>query len=154
MELKALKKRVEISHQELSNYTKTYTQKFEAKKKEILEKNKENFAKDPSSVDLQKVAKDVFYVSAFHQSDIRLMQANLLSIYRLYKELGGNEEFSSDIVATIALLKQSLPKQMFIERNGEFQEIEEGALEKQLQIYEERNYFKHFESQLSQMLNE
>lgn len=152
--MKELKKLVEQKYHELQEYTVAYNIKAAKQKTDILDKAKIKFKKDPKTVDLNELARDVFLLSGFHQADIRKLQESFLSAYQVYLHLGGEEAFSEEIANTALILKNSLPKQTFNynESSKAFEEVEEGRLEIIKKDYKEKNYFKMFERQILSIL--
>jgi hypothetical protein len=141
-------------YNELENYTKVYNVKAKLQREKLLEESKLKFKEDPNSVDLDKIAKELFYMNGFHHADIRQLQTSLLESYGMYKDLDGEEEFPAELNTAISLLKTSFPKLIFTIDGENFVEIVEGRLEILLKEYEEKNYFKIFEKQLVNLFNE
>lgn len=139
---------------ELQDYTNVYNEKAKNDREVIIEQAKEQFKKDPNSVDIEEIGRDVLFVNGFHQTDIRRLQNSLLEVYKIYRELGGDKEFSKELEETVNYLKLNLPKQIFVTKAGVFEEIEEGKLEKLTTDYKEKNYYRLFEAQVKQLLNE
>lgn len=139
---------------ELETYTTTYNTVVSDKRSKLIKDNKEKFKKDASAVDLEGIAKNLFYLNGFHQVDIRHLQTSFLSAYNLYLELGGDVAFEETLKTSALFLKENLPKQMFITKDGGFTEIVDGAVEKAMSDFDKNKYFKLFESQIIKLFNE
>jgi hypothetical protein len=152
--LERLEKLVVKKFEELQTYTKLFNSQALTHRLDTMTKAKAQYKKDPDSVEVNELAKNLFYVQGFNQTDIRQLQITLLEAYNLYRELDGASEFTPDIIATINLLKSSFPQPIFTVENGAFVELVSGRLEGLLKDYEEKNYFKIFEAQLIKLLDE
>lgn len=145
---------VESKYVELQKYSTKYNRKATKERETLMSKHKEAYQKNPESVDLHKIAKDMFYMNGFHQADIRKMQTSFIETYRAFKEVYPEEDLSEEVTNTAKILKENLPKQIFILKDGNFEEIEEGALEKIVNDFEEKGYYKIFEAQITNILND
>lgn len=141
-------------YEELQSYSTAYNKKASTQKDKLMNTYKAEFKANPNSVDLTEVARDMFYINGFHQADIRKLQVQLLDSYILVKEIFPEVEFSKDIETTLVILKGNLQKQIFIEDEGEFEEIEKGKLDTLKKDFKDRNYFKMFEAQVKKLFND
>lgn len=148
-----VKERIVKKYEELQTYSTTYNAKAKAQREQLMNDYKEAFQKDPSSVNLTDIAKDMFYLNGFHQADIRKLQIQLLDIYTFSKDIFPELELPKEIDTTITILKGNLPKQIFISEDGKLKEIEKGKVDELTKEYQEKNYFKFFETQLNTILN-
>ena len=149
--LKKLKEAVEKKYSELQTYSTNYNLRAKSQREQLMNEHKEAFKNNPESIDVKAIAKDMFYLNGFYQTDIRKLQVQLLEFYALVKDIAPELEFGTEIETTIIALKGSLPGQLFVVVDGEFQEIEKGQIEKLSKDYEDRGYYKMFESQIEQI---
>ena len=138
---------------ELQKYTEVYNLQDKVKKEEYITKNLAKFKDNPESVDLQDVAKNLYYMNGFHQLDIRRLQTHFLSSYIIYKELEISVPVGEDVEVVANLLKKGLGSQMFTVEHDKFREIIAGSTGAALQKYEDNNYYRLFESELSKLFN-
>ena len=150
---KKLKDLVEKKYLELQEYSSIYSKQSTAQREKLMTEHKEEFMKNPENVDIKVIARDMFYLNGFYQTDIRKMQVQLLDLYSTVKEIDPSIEFSKEILNTIGVLKGSLPNQLFIIKDGEFYEIEKGKVDTLKKDFEERNYHQFFEKQVTTILN-
>ena len=150
---KLLKSQVEKKFDELQEYSSVYSKLSTSNRKKIMEEHKVQFAKDPSKVDIKEIARDLFYINGFYQTDIRKLQNQLLDIYTFAKDVDPEIEFSKELTDVITVLKNSLPKQLFVVTDGELQEIEEGKMEELKESFDVRGYYSIFEKQVKTILN-
>ena len=139
---------------ELQQYTDVYNTQVKQKREEHITKNIDNYKKDPNSVDLGVIAKEVFYMNGFHQLDIRRLQTTFLNNYNLFKALEPEIKVSDEVEAVASILKVNLGSQMFTVSDGTFKEIIADSVKEALEKYEANNYFKLFESQILKLFNE
>lgn len=151
--LDKLKSGVEKKFNELQEYTSVYNKKSKEERTKLMTEYKEEFIKNPAKVDLKAIAKDMLYINGFYQTDIRKLQVQLLDLYNFSKDVNPEIEFSKEIVDTVTILKNSLPKQLFVVEDGELKEIEKGKTEQLKEDFEKRNYFNMFEKQITSILN-
>lgn len=149
-----LKRVVNLRFTELKEYTETFNSEVSKKREEVINKAKEDMKKDPDSVNLEDLAYETMFLTGFHQTDIRKLQEQLLMAYDLYRELGGEDTFEKDLEEAVQFLKVNLPKRIFVPKNGKFEEIEDGYLDKMKTNYKAQNYYKMFEGPLKQILSE
>lgn len=142
---------IESKYQELATYTKIFNKKAEEDKTRLAA-SKDLFQANPEDLDLEALGLDVFYLNGFHQLDLRQMQERLLTAYNFYRELGGDKVFEEELENTVGVLRNMLPKQMFVISEGKLQEIEAGSVEKLKNDYKEKGYYKLFEKQIKQVL--
>ena len=141
-------------YNELEAYASLFNKRASKLREELIEKNKDKFLSNPTSVDIKEIAKEMFYINGFHQADIRILQTSFLDSYIMYSQLEGEEKFEEDVTKTAEILKNSLPKQRYIATKDTFDEIVSGSTEKMLKDYEDKNYFKIFESQIDRLFDE
>lgn len=151
---KRLKEEVEKRFRELEEYTNAFNEKATSDRRKYIEDNKLKFKEESEEVDISTIAKEYFYLNGFHQMDVRILQTEFLSAYTIYKKVFSGEELSKDIESTAKILKGSIQRQFFTLEGGEFKELEEGRKDKALKDFEDRNYFKIFEKQIKQALDE
>lgn len=150
---KKLKELVEKKYLELQEYSSLYSKKSTLQREKLMTEHKEAFIKNPGEVDVKAIGRDMFYLNGFYQTDIRRMQVQLLDLYILVKDVDPNIEFSKEIIDTVNILKNSLPNQLFVVKEGEFHEIEKGKIESLKKDFEEKNYHQFFEKQVMTILN-
>jgi hypothetical protein len=150
---KKLKDLVEKKYLELQEYSSIYSKKSTAQREKLMTEHKEAFMKNPDEIDIKAITRDMFYLNGFYQTDIRKMQAQLLELYTAVKDIDPTITFSKEVENTVVILKGSLPKQLFIVKDGEFHEIEKGKVESLKKDFEERNYHQFFEKQVMTILN-
>lgn len=150
---KQYKALVEVKYKELHDYSKLYNKISTEQRTKLLEEHKEAFEKDPNSVDLEAIAKNMFYMNGFYQTDIRKMQIQFVDIYNTVKYCHSDIEFSTDLEESVQALKSILQKQLFIVVDGDFKEIEEGQIDKLRSDFDKKNYYSLFEKQVKQILN-
>lgn len=138
---------------EVQEYAKLYNSQATNHREKLMSEHKDAFLLDPSSVDLETIAKDMFYLNGFYQADIRKLQVQLLEQYTFAKEIYPEITFSEDLEATVGILKSNLPRQIFIVKDGAFHEIEKGKLEQLTSDFESKGYYKLFEEQIKKILN-
>lgn len=148
-----IKSLVEKKFEELQEYSKLYNDKAKNHREKLMSEHKDAFLKDPGSLDLQTIAKEMFYLNGFYQADIRKMQVQFLEQYSIAKELNPEISFSDEIETTVGVLKANLPKQVFVVKEGKFEEIEKGKLEELTSEFESKGYYKLFEDQIKKILN-
>jgi len=148
-----LKSVVERKFNELQEFAKEYNKKATNQREKLMKEHKVAFEKDPESVNIEEIAKDMFYLNGFYQADIRKLQTELLDYYTISKEIAPEVVFSEDIEATVGVLKANLPKQIFTLDNGEFKEIEKGKQEELIKDFEKKGYYKLFADQVKKVLN-
>lgn len=154
MEIKEnLKNLIDTKYLELSSFGKEFNKQAKVQRTKLMTEHKKAFDVDPESVDLEAIAKDMFYLNGFYQADIRRMQVQLVDIYNTGKFAFPDLEFSEELEATVSMLKTSLPKQLFILKDGEFIELEPGRKDELIKDYTEKKYFKLFEDKLKNLLN-
>lgn len=149
--LETLKGIVISKFTELQDYTKAYNQKAGTDRTKIME-SREILESDPDKFDVDTIGRDILFINGYHQVDIRRLQENALTAYKLYRELGGDAEFDKELMDTMGILQASLPKQLFVLENGKFVEIEEGRVDTLKQEYKSKGYFKFFEEQVRKLV--
>lgn len=151
--VKTLKEQVLKKYEELQTYSTTYNIKAKAQRDKLMNEHKDAFKNDPNSVDVNAIAKDMFYLNGFYQADIRKLQVQLLDIYNFSKDIAPELEFPKELDNTITILKGNLPGQMFIVVDGNFEEIEKGKVDSLTADFEKKGYYKIFEEQVKKALN-
>jgi hypothetical protein len=152
--LEEIKRVVNSRFTELKDYTETFNKEVAKKREDVILQAKEKMKENPDSVNLEEIAYETMFLTGFHQTDIRKLQEQLLMAYDLYRELGGEEKFETDLEEAVQFLRVNLPKRIFVAKNGKFEEIEEGYLDKMKTNYKSQNYYKMFEGPLKQILSE
>lgn len=152
--LSDVKKYVERVYRDLQEYTQAYNTTTQEQRLKVFEEAKAAFKKDPESVDVETVARDTLFMGSFQQTDIRRLQQKLIIAYNIYRELGGDEKFEDDIEKAVQFLKASLPKAIFVAKNGKLEEVEKGTVERLQKDYEDRDLFRMFKPTLMQLLSE
>jgi hypothetical protein len=153
MSLKSVKKIIEKKYNELQTYSKVYNTQSAEHRNQLMNKHKEDFLKDPNSVDLKTIAKDMFYINGFHQADIRKLQNDFIASVDMAKEIYPEITFDEDVNATIKILKTNLPRQIFVVEDNKLVEIEEGKVAKLKEDFDKKGYLEMFEKQIKQILN-
>lgn len=140
-------------YEELQGYSNAFNSRAKKQREDIMLKHKEAFQKDPTSVDVKDIARNMFYINGFMQLDVRKLQTQLLDLYNFSKEIYPELELPEALVDTVTVLKESLQKQTFVEDSGELVEIEKGKVEKLLKDFDNKNYFNLFEAQVKTLLD-
>ena len=151
--IEKFKLEVERKYKELQIYSKLYNSKASLQRESLMNEHKEAFKKNPDSVDISAIAKNMFYLNGFYQADIRKLQNQLLDIYTILKVVYPEITFSKDVEDVINILKTNLPKQLFVTEDGEFKEIEKGKKDELIKDFEQKQYFKMFDKQIRNILN-
>lgn len=144
---------VEKKFNELQEFAKLYNTQAQEQRSKLINEYKDAFKEDPNSIDMVSIAKEMFYLNGFYQADIRKMQVQLLEQYSMAKEIFPEITFNEDIETTIGILKTNLPKQIFVVKEGKFQEIEKGKVEELTADFENKGYYNLFEKQIRQVLD-
>ena len=144
---------VEKKFNELQEFAKLYNTQAQEQRSKLVNEYKDAFKEDPNSIDMVSIAKEMFYLNGFYQADIRKMQVQLLEQYSMAKEIFPEITFNEDIETTIGILKTNLPKQIFVVKEGKFQEIEKGKVEELTADFENKGYYNLFEKQIRQVLD-
>lgn len=144
---------VEKKFNELQEFAKLYNTQAQEQRSKLINEYKDAFKEDPNSIDMVSIAKEMFYLNGFYQADIRKMQVQLLEQYSMAKEIFPEITFNEDIETTIGILKTNLPKQIFVVKEGKFQEIEKGKVEELTADFENKGYYNLFEKQVRQVLD-
>ena len=148
-----LKEQVVKKYSELQNYSTVYNTRAKTQRDKLMNEHKEAFAIDPKSIDINAIAKDMFYLNGFYQADIRKLQVELLNLYTMVKDVAPKLEFPKEVETTVTILKGNLPGQIFIAVDGGFDEIESGKVDNLTKDFEEKGYYKLFEEQVKKILN-
>lgn len=153
--LKRLQTIVERKYKELQEYTSAYNEMASGIKSNMIDSSKEKFKKHPESIDIDEIGKS-FLILGFHQADIKKLQEDLISVYKVYNELGDESVFDSELVTAVNILKNSISKQFFIFNPVKltFEELEAGRVEQAKKDYRDKNYFRLFESQIQKLLSD
>lgn len=117
-------------------------------KNEYLDKIQKLFKEDENDPEIKDYNFEVFMLGGFHRRDAEILGKKFLNYATLYKELPQVKELDEEIESTYKYLKEMNREQVFIVKNGKFEEINKGFIEERRKIFEEKNLFETTKKEL------
>jgi hypothetical protein len=136
---------------ELEYYSKIVLEKNKARETSAV-KLQDIFKKNNNADEVKDFAFDALFMSSFQNLDLQVIKAKFVNYVELYKADEEHVPVTTRVQEAYSYLKTKLPKRMFLAKDGELVEIEEGSVAKKKEMFESQNLYSIVEEKITEIM--